>query len=246
MDRFAYIAATGSQQIMRAQAINLHNLANVNTTGFRADLARFEAQEVTGDGLSSRVYTVAMDNSSDFGEGAIATTGRDLDIAIDGDGWIAIEGKNGQEGYSRAGGFNISPEGMLVTPSGQFVLGNGGPVAIPPAEKISIGSDGTISIQPMGQGPESMAQLDRIKLVNPEKEDLYKGQDGLFYLKNGEEAEADIEVHIASGALEGSNVDAVGALVSVMELSREYEIEVKLMEEAKDLDQSSAQIMHIN
>ncbi len=246
MDHFSYIAATGSEQIMRTQAMNIHNLANVNTTGFRADLARFESKAVTGDGFPSRVYSVAVDNSADFSAGSIRTTGRDLDVAVDGEGWIAIQGKDGQEGYTRAGGFNISPEGMLVTPSGQFVLGNGGPVAIPPAEKVSIGSDGTISIQPLGQGPEGMAQLDRIKLVNPENQELQKKQDGLFYMKNGIDAEPDSEVHLVSGALEGSNVDAVGALVSIMELSREYELEVKLMEEAKDLDQSSAQIMHIN
>lgn len=246
MDRFAYVAATGSEQIMQLQSMNLHNLANVNTPGFRADLARFEAQAVQGDGMASRVYSVAKGNSANFDAGVIRSTGRDLDIAIEGDGWIAVEGKDGQEAYTRAGNFNINADGMLVTSSGKFVIGNGGPISIPPAERLAIGRDGVISVQPAGQGPESLAQLDRIKLTKPDQLNLIKGDDGFFYLEDGGTADADPEVSVVPGAIEGSNVDAVGSLISVMELSRQYEVQVKLMEEAKNLDQSSAQIMHIN
>ena len=245
MDRFVYISANNSQQLMDAQTINIHNLANVNTPGFRADFAHFHAAAVSGDGLDSIAYSSLGSIASDFKAGAISATNRDLDIAIQNEGFISVQGKDGKEALTRAGNLMIDAKGMLVTSSGQPVLGNGGPITIPPSEQIEIAEDGTISVRPQGQGPASLAQLDRIKLVKPNTEDLQKGLDGLFYSKNDTAFAADSSVKIQSGALEGSNVDAVGTMVQIMELAREYEVQSKMMKAAEDNSQTSAQIMHV-
>ena len=245
MDRFIYVAASGTDQIMRAQSVNAHNLANANTTGFRADLAQFHSKPVYGDGQPSRVFAVAESSRWDLDEGDIKTTGRELDIAVAGEGWIAVQNAEGKEAYTRAGDLHLSAEGLLMTGSNQLVLGNGGPVAIPPAEKIEVGEDGTISIRPLGQSAEGMAQVDRIKLAKPPTEQLEKREDGLFYRKDNKPTPLADDVTIVSGALEGSNVDAVGTLMSIIDLSRQYEMQVKMMKIAEDASDSSAQIMQV-
>lgn len=246
MDRLMYVVANGTQQVMAAQTVNLNNLANSNTAGFRADLVQFDSESVGEGGLDTRIYPVAKPNQSDFKFGSINETGRDLDIAIKTDGWITVEGMGGKEAYTRAGNLSIDGNGMLVTASGKFVLGEGGPISVPPAQNVEISSDGSISILPLGQGPEALAQVDRLKLVNPEKTDIGKGEDGLFYRLDGGESESDSEVKIVSGALEGSNVDLVTAFIGIMDLARAYETEIKMMKVDEDISDSSAQIMHIN
>lgn len=245
MDRFVYLAANGSEQIKQMQTLQLNNLANVNTAGFRADLSNFKSQAAEGDGLHSRTFTYADDTTSNFSPGSIRQTNRTLDVAITGDGMFAVSGLDGKEAYTRAGNFKISPEGILLTASGQQVLGNGGPISIPPAEKIEIGSDGVISIRPLGQSSESLAQLDRIKLVKPEHADLHKGEDGLFYTA-GAPAEEDSSVNVKSGFLEGSNVDAIGTLINIMDYSRQYEMEIKMMKAAEDIASTSEQILQLS
>ena len=168
MDKMLYISMNAAQQIMRAQAVNSNNLANVNTTGFRADFEQFRSMPVFGEGLPTRVYSATERPATDFKQGTIHTTGRELDISVHGDGFIAVLGKDGREGYTRAGNLHLTETGQLVTSNGLAVLGEGGPIAIPAAEKIEIGGDGTISIRPVGSEDSALAQLDRIKLVKPD------------------------------------------------------------------------------
>ncbi len=246
MDRMMYIAMTGAKEAMVAQAVTSHNLANVNTPGFRADLAAFRSQPVFGPGYPSRVYAVLQAPVADFSHGSVEWTGRDLDIAVEGEGWIAVQGPDGQEAYTRAGDLRLTANGVLLTGSGHPVLGDAGPIALPPAQKLEIGPDGTISIHPLGQEPANLAIVNRIKLVNPPRDALSKGDDGLVRVAGGGGAPADASVRLAVGALEGSNVNAVEAMVALIERSRQFELQVKLMRTAEANDRASAELMRIS
>jgi flagellar basal-body rod protein FlgF len=231
---------------MLAQASNSNNMANANTTGFRADLAAFRSMPVYGPGEPTRVYAMAERPGVDTTSGAISATGRDLDIAIKDDGWIAVQAKDGSEAYTRAGNLRIEDGGILTTGSGLPVLGNGGPVALPPAEKIEIGGDGTISIQGIGQTASTLTVLDRIKLVKIDGASLVKGTDGLMRKSDGSIAEPDASVNLVSGALETSNVSAVDSMVNMITLARQYEAQVKMMKTAEDIDTASTQLLNIS
>ena len=245
MDRLLYVAMSGARETMQAQAVNAQNLANASTTGFRADLQSFQSLPVNGPGYASRVYGIAAAQGIDTSPGAAMGTGRELDIAIDGDGWIAVQGPDGNEAYTRAGDLRVDSLGLLRTGSGYHVMGNGSPVAIPPFEKIEIAGDGTISIRPLGQGANGLAVVDRIKLVNPPASELLKGADGLIHLKGGESAEADAGVRVQAGALESSNVNTVEAMVNLIQLARQYETQVKMMKNSEDNDRASAQLLRM-
>lgn len=243
MDHLIYTAMNGAKQAMLRQASNNHNLANVNTTGFRGDFDVAVSKPVYGPGNASRVYTEDTRAGVDFTPGPMIATSRDMDVAIRGEGFLAIQGKDGTEAYTRAGDLRVSPSGFLETGAGHLVLGNGGPISLPPHEKLEIAQDGTISIRPLGQPASSMATIDRLKLVNPAGTDLEKGQDGLLRSKSGEAAPADANVTVTSGFLEGSNVNPITSLVTMIETSRQYEMHIKMLKAAEEADQSSAQIL---
>ena len=246
MDRVLYVAMTGAQQTMRAQTVNAQNLANVNVTGFRADLASFVESPVPGPGLPSRVNTLAQGQGVNFQAGEIMTTGRDLDVAINGEGWLAVESPSGDEAYTRSGHLEVSPNGLLMS-AGHPVIGNGGgPISIPPAEKVEIGADGTVSIRPVGEAANTLVTIDRLKLVRHEPGAIDKGEDGLMHRIDGATGEADASVTLTSGALEGSNVNAVDALVEMIGLSRQFEMQIKIMKTAEENDQASAGLLGIN
>ncbi len=246
MDRMLYISMNAAQQTMLSQAANSNNLANVNTTGFRADFEQFRSQPVFGEGLPTRVYSMSERPATDCQQGSVQSTGRELDVSIQGDGFLAVQGKDGREGYTRAGDLQITATGQLVTGTGLAVMGEGGPIAIPPAEKIEIGSDGTISIRPIGGDANALAVLDRIKLVKPELNNVFKDSDGLMRMQDGTDAPLDAAVTVASGTLEGSNVNAVSALVNMIELQRQYEMQVKMMKSADDNGAASARLLQFN
>jgi len=246
MDRMLYISMNAAQQTMLSQAANSNNLANVNTTGFRADFEQFRSQPVFGEGLPSRVYSMSERAATNYQQGSIQSTGRELDISIQGDGFLAVQGKDGREGYTRAGDLQITASGQLITGTGLAVMGEGGPIAIPPAEKIEIGSDGTITIRPVGGDANALAILDRIKLVKPELTNVFKDSDGLMRMQDGGDAPLDATVTVASGTLEGSNVNAVSALVNLIELQRQYEMQVKMMKAADDNGAASARLLQFN
>ncbi len=245
MDNMVYIAMTGAKQIMLAQAANSNNLANASTTGFCADLAAFRSLPVYGPGYDSRVYAEASNSGVDLTPGSVSPTGRDLDVAVNGNGLLAVQGPDGKEAYTRAGDFNINSAGLLLTGSGMPVLGDNGPITVPPYQGLEIGADGTISIQPLGQTAAVMAVIGRIKLVNPPKELLVKGSDGLLRLSDGSIATTDASVNLVSGALEGSNVSTVDAMATMIELSRQYELQVKIMKEAETNDAYSAKLISL-
>lgn len=245
MDRMLYIGMSGAKETMLSQGLNSHNLANVSTTGFRADLAQFRSQPVFGPGHPTRAYAMTERPQINFSEGPLMNTGRPIDVAIKGQGWIAVQAADGGEAYTRAGDLHITPQGLLVTGTGLPVIGNAGPIAIPPAEKVSIGADGTITVQPIGQGAAALAVVDRIKLVNPPLDQIDKGTDGLIRMKEGGLAPADANVQVLSGFLEGSNVNPAEALVTMLSLQRNYEMQVKVMKTAEENDEATAQLMRM-
>lgn len=243
MDRVIYVAMSGAKQALEAQASHNQNLANVATAGFRAALAGFRSMPVYGPGHPSRVYAMTERTGVNFSAGPITETGNDLDVAIKGDGWIAVQGPDGREAYTRAGNLRIESGGTLVTGAGHGVMGDGGPIAIPPAEKIEIGADGTIGIRPTGELPSTLVEAGRIKLVKLPTDQIEKGLDGLMHLKDGRPAEADATVQLVSGAIEGSNFNAVDALVDLVQVARLFELQVKVMRAAEENDRAATQMM---
>lgn len=245
MDRVLYVMASGAKQIMHAQTVNSNNLANANTTGFQADLANFDARLLNGPGIESRTYSVAENSGVSFEKGSIQSTGRSLDIAVNGDGWLAVQAPDGSEAYTRAGDLRVNINGQLLTGAGHPVLGDGGPLVIPEYEKLEIGGDGTVSVRPIGQNPNVLAEVGRIKLVSPDFDSLKKGEDGLLRMRDGSDADASNTVTLISGVLESSNVNSVEALVNMIDYSRQFEAAVKLMDTAKTMDEQSTRLMNL-
>jgi len=245
MDEMIYIAMTGAKQTEYAQAINSNNLANISTTGFRADLHSFSSSPIEGPGVDSRVNAVVDSYGTDMSHGPIMNTANSLDIAIQGDGFIAVQAPDGSEAYTRAGDLRVNPGGLLATGAGHLVIGDGGPVALPPNVSLLIGGDGTISVQPLGSGPETLTIADRIKLVNPDPTLMRKGEDGLFYFDDGATADADASIKITAGALEQSNVNVAMTLVNMIELARQYEMQVNLIKTSEENADAAAQMMRL-
>lgn len=243
MDRAAYIAMTGATQILRAQDEVSHNLANASTVGFKAEYAAFKSIPVTGDGQATRINAVATGVGLDTSQGAGEHTGRDLDVAVNGNGWIAVQAPDGSEAYTRAGHLQLDASGNLTDDRGNPVIGNGGPIALPNSAQINIGSDGTISTVPLGQGPNTVAALDRLKLVNPDVTQMSKGPDGLMHMTDGSTAQADPTVQVTSGMLEGSNVNPSSELVRMISLSRQYEMQVKAIKASEDNADASVKLL---
>ena len=243
MDRSLYVAMTGAKDILDAQAVNNFNLSNASTTGFKADLAAFQSQAVAGSGYASRVYATASSIGWDQTQGALTTTGRPLDVAVQGQGYIAVQGPNGQEAYTRNGDLHVTAEGLLVTSTGQVVLGDNGPISIPPSSSMKIADDGTVSVLPMGQPTQSLAAIGRIKLVNPDPGTLSREGGGLFQLAGGGSAPADAAVKLSSGVLESSNVDLASAMVNMIDLARNFELQVKAMKSAEENASASSQLL---
>jgi len=246
MDKMLYVVMSGARQIMTKQATNNHNLANINTTGFKADIDSFKALPVSGPGQQqAKVYSEGRRAGISHAPGSIMNTGRKLDIAVNGNGFIAVQDVDGSEAYTRNGNLKVTEQGLLVTSSGHPVLGDGGPITLTAYDDVQIGSDGTITVMPVGQAGGEIAVIDRIKLVNPDLATVKRNQHGLFTTPAGQEA-ADADVKLATESLESSNVNAVDALVNMIELSRQYETQVKLMKEAKENDIASAKLLKFN
>ncbi|NVJ60371.1 MAG: flagellar basal-body rod protein FlgF [Gammaproteobacteria bacterium] len=246
MDKMVYLAMTGAKENMLAQAKSANNLANVSTLGFKADLQQARAMQAFGDGLPSRVFSMSERPGYRFDAGTIMTTGNDFDVALTEKGWIAVQGPTGSESYTRRGDLKINANGLLENGAGHLVLGNGGPIAIPPFEKIDIGNDGTITIRPQGGAANETLILDRIKLVNPNNADLTKNEFGLFERKDGGIEPPDAAISLTSGALEGSNVNAIEEMVNMISLSRQFELQVKMMKTAEQNDQSLEQLVRVS
>ncbi len=246
MDRALYIAMSGAKQSLLAQNSNANNLANMQTTGFKADLEWFRNRPVTGAGLPTRVYAMTENPGTDFSTGAMQTTGRNLDVAINGDGLIAVQGEDGKEAYTRAGDLRITPEGLLQTGTGLQVIGQDGPITVPPSESLTIGGDGTITIIPLGSGNSTTLQiLDRIKLVKPNMADVKKQGDGLLHSKSGQPLETSIDVNLTHGVIEGSNVKGFSGMTEMIDLARNFELQSKVMKSVSDNSAASAKLMQL-
>ena len=246
MDRMLYIAADGASQIQTAQAVNANNLANAGTTGFKAQFETLRALQVYGPGHASRVHSMTEIAGVYYSPGSLMATGRSLDIAVNGEGWIAVQAPDGREAYTRAGDLRVSATGLLETGAGHPVLGDGGPISIPDAQELEIAADGTVSVLPIGQAPATLAVVGRIKLVNPVQGEMQKGGDGLLRLADGAIAPADANVRMASGVLESSNVNTIEALKTMIHLARQFETQVKLMKKAQETDAASAKLMNMS
>lgn len=246
MDRLIYTAMTGAKHILEQQANTSHNLANATTTGFRAQLDAFRAVPVLGPGLPTRAFVVDATVGTDFTPGAIQQTGRDLDVAVQGKGWIAVQLEDGSEAYTRNGSLKLSENGILQTESGINVQGDGGPISVPPDVSLSIAKDGTVSAIATGSKPGTVTALGRIKLVNPPEESLVRGDDGLFRLRTGEAADADAGVALIGGALEGSNVNVVDAMVNMIDLARQFEMQMSLLKNAESNETKAGQLFSLS
>ncbi|MDN3517985.1 flagellar basal-body rod protein FlgF [Aquisalimonas lutea] len=245
MDNFSYLSMTGAKHALQAQQHTSHNLANANTPGFRADLDQLVTQPVQGPGFDSRAYSAESSIGASFEPGPMRTTGRDMDVAVQGDGFIAVQGADGNEAYTRRGDLRVSSMGLLETGAGDPVMGENGPVAVPPADEVEIGEDGTISIVPPGGQGGEMAVIDRIKLVDAAPQNLEKGNDGLFRLADGGVAPADGAVRVRSGMLEGSNVNSVEAMVELIDNQRQFETNIKMLTKAEENDSASSQLLRL-
>lgn len=246
MDHLVYIASSAARETMHAQAANTNNLANASTAGFRADLILAQTARLEGERADSRAYSGVHNFGVDFREGVTNATGRELDVAINGHGWIAVMAADGSEGLSRRGDLRVDELGQVRDGAGRQIMGNSGPIALPPFSSIAIGADGTVSIVPLGEDPNTLAVIDRIKLVTVDQSQLQKGDNGLIQHIDNEELKADAAVTLISGSLESSNVDSVAAMVHMIDLSREFEYHVKMMKMAEQLDQASAELMSLS
>ncbi len=244
MDKMLYIAMSGAKQNMHALSVTANNLANAKTTGFKADLANARSMQAFGEGMPTRVFSMTERSGQNFDSGAFLTTGRDLDLAIQGQGWLAVQTKDGSEAYTRNGQLKLNNNGALETSGGDLVIGETGPIFLPlPVSNIDVASDGTIMIQPEGAPSSVQEEVGRIKFVNPDNRFIEKGNDGLFRRKDGNNEPADVTVKVASGAIESSNVNPIGEMTDMIALQRQFEMQLKMMKTAEEVDSSASSLL---
>lgn len=246
MDRLIYTAMTGAKHILEQQATTSHNLANATTTGFRAQLDSFRAVPVISEGLPTRAFVVDATVGADFSTGSLQNTGRELDVAIQGKGWLVVQAEDGSEKLTRHGSLKINENGVLQTHNGLNVIGDGGIISIPPEVTIAIAKDGTISSIPTGTKPNAVQVLGRLKLASPPEENLIRDAEGLFKTKDGSAIDPDATVSVAGGMLENSNVNVVESMVSMINLARQFEMQMKLLTNAESNAAKASQIMALS
>ena len=241
-----YVAMNGAKHVELQQSTTANNLANVHTNGFKAELVAFRALPVVGDGTPTRAFTVDSTVGHDESQGPLQQTGNDADFAVSGRGYFAVQDAQGNEAYTRDGGFVVDENGLMRTRSGRAIVGDGGPITVPQNAQILVGEDGTVSAVQTDQIPRTVQVIDRIKLVSGEKGAFYKGSDGLFRLNAGGEAERDDVARVKTGVLEGSNVNAVEALTQMISHARHYELNVKLMQNADQNARRADQLLSLS
>jgi flagellar basal-body rod protein FlgF len=246
MDRLIYTAMTGAKHALEKQATISNNLANATTTGFRAQIDQFRAVPVQGAELATRAFVVDATTGSDFRAGPIQQTGRDLDVALQGEGWLAVQAGDGSEAYTRQGSLKLDENGVLQTQTGLNVVGDGGPLSIPPGRNIAMARDGTITLVPNGSAPTGVTSVGRLKLVNPPVGDLVRGDDGLFRMKDGNPAEADTKLKVLGGALESSNVNVVDEMVNMISVARQFDMHMKMLQYAETNDNKATQLLSMS
>ncbi|MDR1227585.1 MAG: flagellar basal body rod protein FlgF [Azoarcus sp.] len=241
MDRVIYTAMTGAKSTLGQQAAVAHNIANADSTGFRAELHKMRAVEVQTQAMHTRAFVVDASVASDFAPGPLKFTGRELDVAVRGRGWLAVQTPGGDEGYTRNGSLEISANGVLQTREGLPVLGDGGPLTMPPDSEIVVGSDGTISAVQVQEG--IVNEVGRLKLVNPPEDELVRGDDGFFRLESGFPAPLDEAVTVEDGYLEGSNVNVADQMVQMISLARQFEMQMRMITNTEQNDRAATQVL---
>lgn len=239
MDRLIYLSMSGAKATLQRQDVLANNLANASTNGFRAEMAAFRAVPVLGDGASTRAYALESTIGHDDRSGPVQTTGRELDVAMKGNAWLAVQGNDGTEAYTRAGALQVTAEGQLVTATGRAVLGDGGPITLPANARVEIADDGSISASVGSDRPQAVG---RLKLVTPEAA-LARGDDGLFRAADGNDLAADPAARVLAGALEGSNVSPVETMVAMIAAARQFEQQMKSLQTAEQRDQAAARLL---
>lgn len=239
MDRLIYLSMSGAKATLQRQDVLAHNLANASTNGFRAEMAAFRAVPIRGDGASTRAFALESTIGHDMRGGPVQTTGRALDVAMKGNAWLAVQGQDGTEAYTRAGALDVDAEGQLVTPTGRLVLGDGGPINLPAGARVEIAGDGTVNAA-IGNGP--LQAVGRLKLVTPDAP-LQRGADGLFRAADGNDLDADPGARLHAGALEGSNVSPVETMVAMIAASRQFEQQMKSLQTAEQREQAAARLL---
>ena len=245
MDRLIYTSLAAMRGSMSRQTAIANNLANAETPGFRADMASAQALWLDGDGLDARAMSSEEVLGADMKAGTVTQTGRDLDIAMQGDALLVVQAKNGEEAYTRRGDLQISPSGLLTTGEGSPVQGGQGPVTIPPADAVTIDQEGRVWIVPQGGDPENPQEVDRLRLATPTGSDIAKGLDGLFRVKGGGILPDDPEARLLTRSIEGSNVSATSALVEMIEASRSWDTQLKMISDVRDMDSATANLMQL-
>ncbi|BBD98936.1 flagellar basal body rod protein FlgF [Sphingobium amiense] len=246
MDRLVNTALTAMRGAMARQASVANNLANVNTVGFRAEVANAETRWIKGDTFDTRAQASEQVIAADMAQGAVTSTGNPLDVAMDGDALLTVQAEDGSEAYTRRGDLKVTDSGLLTTGDGLAVLGEGGPIVLPQMDSVSIAQDGSIWGVPQGGDPANPQQVDKLKLVNAAGSGIAKGKDGLFREVNGGALPSDPLATVTSGSLEGSNVNATTALIQMIEASRAYETQIKMIDTAKQLDDGGASLMRLD
>ncbi len=246
MDKLIYSSLSAMRAAMARQTVTANNLANANTTGFRSEISSSQALWTKGDGFNARAETSGEVVSANMTPGTVIDTGRSLDVAVQDKAMLAVQSREGDEAYTRRGDLQLSDSGLLTTGDGLPVLGDGGPITLPPYDKLTISADGTISIVPQGGDPAQMQVIDRLKLVATNGTDIGKGLDGLFRPRNGSTLAADPQAKVRAEALEGSNVNTAATMVDMIEASRDWDMQVKMMSAAQDIDKASADLMRMD
>lgn len=246
MDRMIYLAMNGAKHVAWQQATTSNNLANVHTTGFKAEQVSFRALPVVGQGAPTRTYVVDNTVGYDASQGPLQQTGNPNDFALSAEGFFAVQGSDGQEAYTRSGGFVLDETGMLRTRTGLPILGDGGPITIPAGSLPQLGQDGTVLAVPQSGADRTPQLVGQIKLVSPAAaKDVYKGEDGLFRPHDGGQLEANPQVRLTPGALESSNVNAVDSLIQMITHQRAFDLNIKLMQTTDQIDRSATSILSL-
>ncbi|MCY1165695.1 MAG: flagellar basal body rod protein FlgF [Pseudomonadota bacterium] len=244
MDRMIYVGMTGAKQALEQQAAVANNMANVSTPGFRAQINNFRAVPVVGEETATRAMVVATTPGADMRAGPLTQTGRALDVAVRGDGWLTVQMPDGSEAFTRVGNLQIGADGQLLTMDSRPVVGEAGPLVVPPGSSLVIADDGVVTAMGAGDPVVGAAEVGRLKLVNPPVADLVRGDDGFFRMRTGvAAAQADPAMRVLTGALEGSNVNPVEAMVDMIANARRFEMQMKTLQTAEANDQQANKLL---
>ena len=245
MDRMIWTAVSGMNASMARERMIASNMANAQTPGFRAEVMAATPTTLEGPSLEVRALTGAAVYGAAMDPGALVETGRALDVALTGDGLLSVQAADGTEAYTRRGDLSLSPAGVLTNGDGALVIGENGPISVPPGSNVSIGPDGAVLVRSASDPNAPPQQVERLKLAGWHGSRIAKGLDGLFRVQGDGVLPQDAEARLVSGALEQSNVQTSQVLVQMVEAQRLFDMRTKLVATAKELDEQGASLMRL-